>query len=295
MESDELLAEVIYHCVEEDLLEEAEKYSRRWTQDSPFTAEAWLCLAMTLFNKGAGRETIDVLERVATLDPENVDMRMYRVLALQLENESAQALSEIEVLVREFPDNEEFVAIRTSLLLAREENWTIVRSMISGNQISKPHKIHLALQFADSLLVAGRADEAIEVFRFLVNLDPYSKVVWFRLATTYISLNALNDGLQCFEILYAIDPHNSEAAYGRGIVLLALDRYKEAHEFLSDVINEFQDNSEIYTLWIKSTLSTGDIQAAIEAIKSAPPGLDLDKDEVISDLMKQIDDYTRKN
>ncbi len=86
---------------------------------------------------------------------------------------------------------------------------------------------------ADRYYLAGSYQEAAELYRRAVQLDPTLAAAWLNLGNSLYFLGRYQESLEAYEAALRIDPNNASAWQGKGQALLAQNRTEEAQEAFS--------------------------------------------------------------
>ncbi|MBI2148555.1 tetratricopeptide repeat protein [Candidatus Woesearchaeota archaeon] len=84
-------------------------------------------------------------------------------------------------------------------------------------------------QLGDSLERLGRHDEAVEVYKRIIKINPSSSTAYFNLCYTLVILNRYEEALIALDKVLEIDEENAKAHANRGYVLWNLGKEREAY------------------------------------------------------------------
>jgi len=90
---------------------------------------------------------------------------------------------------------------------------------------------------------AGNFDEAAELFRRVIELEPENSIVRNELGMTHVRLGRLEEAIACFQAAIKLNPELVEARYNLGTQLFKLSRYDEAIRALSETVRIAPDDA----------------------------------------------------
>lgn len=126
---------------------------------------------------------------------------------------------------------------------------------------------HVALGYMYTKL--KEYNKAMTSFRNALNLDDENAAAYFGLGKVYKAQKEGKEGilkaLPCFEKACQFNPDDLAAAYEYGKLLLDLEEYKKAQEFLSKVVDDHPNFVEPVTKLAEAYLESKEYKKAIEA------------------------------
>jgi tetratricopeptide (TPR) repeat protein len=107
------------------------------------------------------------------------------------------------------------------------------------------------------LASSGRYPEAIEQFSIAVKYQPDYIEARLQLAEAYRRVGRLEPSLAQYRQAITIDPRSSDARFGYGLTLAAMQRYAEARASLSEGAKLFPDQPRFADALARLSSATG--------------------------------------
>tara|TARA_B110000116_G_scaffold46884_2_gene38967 strand:+ start:6072 stop:7337 length:1266 start_codon:yes stop_codon:yes gene_type:complete len=166
-------------------------------------------LAFSYEKQGLIDLQMDELDRLSFLAPEDIDIKDNLAKLLGAQERYDDQISVLKDLLEIKPNNE---AAQSDLAQAYEKSGRDPLDVYKNRLDNNPDNVSYGLDYADKLIVADRANDAIDVLQQVVDVDPSSKVAYRKLAQAYDSSNRLKDAARTYERLFKLDPRDFRVA-----------------------------------------------------------------------------------
>ena len=103
---------------------------------------------------------------------------------------------------------------------------------ILTNTITKANTVNNLINEGVSILIAGRYNEAINLFDKVLAVDPNNTLALSNKGTTLAYLQKYNEAISLFNKALSIEPNNTGILNSKGNVLVSLQKYNEAKAYL---------------------------------------------------------------
>lgn len=222
--------------------------------------EAWHLLADVYLDYYQSRPALETMERVAKLFPENIGTLLKLAefeLILKRYSEAFQTLNQIEEIQANHPE-----AIFMKGMVAKESGDTtaaiayfqqatardpqIIDAWINLGQLiatadtieasryfnaaqsidpKNPYVLHAKASYLTDI---GRTNEALHIYRELVDYDPYYADAYYNMGLLFLQIDSLFDAKQHFELTVKTEPGYGRAYYYLGLLAELAGSYEEA-------------------------------------------------------------------
>ena len=166
-------------------------------------------LAFSYEKQGLIDLQMDELDRLSFLAPEDIDIKDNLAKLLGAQERYDDQISVLKDLLEIKPNNE---AAQSDLAQAYEKSGRDPLDVYKNRLDNNPDNVSYGLDYAEKLIVADRANDAIDVLQQVVDVDPSSKVAYRKLAQAYDSSNRLKDAARTYERLFKLDPRDFRVA-----------------------------------------------------------------------------------
>jgi tetratricopeptide (TPR) repeat protein len=213
----------------------------------PFSASLLLRKADLLLASRKYHEALDILEKAATFDANDVNLYILKTdayLALDMQEKAVALLEEaiaqfegeekLELLFEladVYDDYEEFDKVFDCLHLILQTDPTNEEAL---------YKICFWTDFT------GRNEESIRLHLGIIDEYPYSELAWFNLGAAYQGLKLFEKAIDAYQYAIAIDEKFDYAYRNIGDAYIRLRKYKEAIEALEKVLELSKPEEVIY-------------------------------------------------
>ena len=180
-----------------------------------------LSQAVSLYRQKQFKEAIDLFEQVIRLDPQNAPAHFSLGIALEANGEADEAASEYSQAATIDPENKDYQQATQNLKNKQERE--------SKTKIEDSKWQALASQAADALK-NGQFDQALVMYKQLVEKDPHQPLYQYNLGTIYLMLKQPNEALPHYKTAHKLEPTNT--VYEQSLLKLeqSLKEVKEAKE-----------------------------------------------------------------
>lgn len=229
-----------------------------------------LLLGKTYLSEGKFEEAMDVLEDLASQDPEEISVRVSLIRLLIQGGKSEEAIKQCDKVLKTDSKNYIIRYLKTSALLASkkvEEAERLLETIIRDEGEFYPARIQLirlyavqgkfdlALQTIDNLIqkrpddiagylikgdlfyVRGEQTKALNAYKKAVEIRPESTLAWTKILQVRIEKKELSEAEQIADRLIQKHPSLSEAYLAKGIVYLLKEKSEEAKVIFQKVLN----------------------------------------------------------
>ncbi len=213
----------------------------------PYSAALLLKKANLLIETKKYREALDMLDKAALLDSNDINLYILQTdvyLALNQHQKAARVLEEqidqfdgedrTELLLEladVYDDWEEFEKVFDCLKMALEHD---------PNNEEALHKICFWTEFT------GRNEESIRLHTQIIDEFPYNHLAWFNLGTAYQGLKLYEKSIDAYQYAVAIDEKFDYAYRNMGDAYIRLRKYAEAIEVLQKHLEIAKPEDVIY-------------------------------------------------
>ncbi len=148
-------------------------------------------------------------ERLMDIDPADTENLMELVEAYGKLGDCDRQIDILRNILEIEPNNE---IAKGELVVAYESCGRDILEIYAERCESNPENISFCLDYADKLVDADRADEAISVLQGVISIDNTSKIAYKRLAKAYETIDDLENASRSYEELFKIDPRDVSIA-----------------------------------------------------------------------------------
>ena len=166
-------------------------------------------LAFSYEKQGKISLQMDELDRLSFLAPEDTKIKSDLAKLYESQERYDDQIAVLKDLLEIQPNNE---AAQSDLAQAYEKSGRDPLDVYQSRFDNNPDNISYGLDYADKLMVADRANDAIKVLRQVVDVDPSSKISLRKLAQAYDTSDRLTDAAKTYEKLFRLDPRDFRVA-----------------------------------------------------------------------------------
>ena len=166
-------------------------------------------LAFSYEKQGMIDLQMDELDRLSFLAPEDIDIKDKLAKLYGDQERFDDQISVLKDLLEIQPNNE---AAQSDLAQAYEKSGRDPLDVYKNRFDNNPDNVSYGLDYADKLMIADRPNDAIDILKQVVDVDPSSKVAYRKLAQSYDSNDRLKDAAQTYERLFKLDPRDFRIA-----------------------------------------------------------------------------------
>ena len=232
------LIKILDFYVEKGFLSRAAEASAYASKLHPDSANLLLKQAHLFALTGNDIKALETLDRVERLNPFDPEMFMVRGNVYNSLGRYEDALNcfKSALPLSEFGEEVLFsMAITYQNMQHYEKAATYFKKALARNP-----NYELAMEeLTACLALNGKLQEGIDVFRGLIDNDPYSHAAWYHLGDTYCRLGSLEEALNAFDYCILIKDDFAPAHLDKAHVLAMLGEYEGA-------INKYIQTFEYY-------------------------------------------------
>ncbi|MDX9928606.1 MAG: tetratricopeptide repeat protein [Bacteroidales bacterium] len=234
--------------------------------------------ARVLLDKGRAVETLRILRKLESIEPNNHEIYLIKGTALGMLGDIVGARKMFDTAIdydREEPENTLY-AITSILqnLNFYEEMISYMHRLIELEPFFHAHCYDLAYAYEKT----GDLDNAIRYYKVYLEEEPLSDSAWYNLGIVYNRLEQYEKALEAYDYSIAINPVNTFALFNKGNILCNLERYAEALESYEEYLNLEEESPEVMTYIGECHEKLGRFDVARkyfqEAIESDPEMID---------------------
>jgi tetratricopeptide (TPR) repeat protein len=246
----------------EGRLEEARQAAERTVTANPFSSDAWALRAMVLDWSGKPGEAAASALRALELDPNSARAHAFLAEAYYDMGNLDQALATVEKALELDPQS--FEALRVRGLLAWNTDYQETRQYFSDAYDLAPNMPYLAIDLAQINFALQEYDEAIDILRGVVEVNPQNIPALFYLGSYYNA--GIGNYAQAAEYLtrcVEADSTNVGCYYLLGRVQINLEQYSSATQSFKSAIDNGTTDPRHY-LWAgRAQIYNGNCPAAV--------------------------------
>ncbi|MCI0764407.1 bacteriocin-processing peptidase family protein [Bacillus sp. TL12] len=202
---------------------------------------------------------------------ENPYTWLYTIKHMDVEVNQEFILFCAERLIEKYPDSD-FVKLHSAQCFIRiqdmERASDVLQSVEKKNNQALYHFIHGRYS-----LEKEEYEEAISSFRSSLQLDADQPIAWSFLALSYMYIDQSEQGLKMSQIALGRHPDRF-VLVNHGLILMDLERYKEAYEVFNDLLKEYKREAHIWYERAKCAHQMEKLHLAIKGLRTA---IQLDK------------------
>lgn len=246
----------------EGRLTEALKAAERTVTANPFSSDAWALRAMVLDWSGKPGEAAASALHALELNPDSARARAFLAEAYYDMGNIEQALDTVEAALELDPQS--FEALRVRGLLSWNTDYQETRQYFSEAFDIAPNMPYLAIDLAQINFALQEYDEAIDILRGVVEVNPQNTLALFYLGSYYNA--GIGNYAQAAEYLtrcVEADSTNINCYYLLGRVQINLEQYTNAAQSLKAAVDNGSTDPRHY-LWAgRAQIFNGSCPAAI--------------------------------
>ncbi|MBL7013398.1 MAG: hypothetical protein ISR83_03165 [Candidatus Marinimicrobia bacterium] len=191
-------------------------------------------LAYTYKKQGKYDQQIIEYERLVDLDPTNTTLLEELAKLYKEEERFDDQISMLSRIMDLDPSNE---MIQSELALANESSGRDPLDIYQKRYEENMDNISYGLDFADRLIDADRADEAVSILRRAIRIDNSSKLGYRKLAEASKIIDDLEGAASALETLFKIDPRDQNVAINLSDLYIDLANFGKALKWAEKAID----------------------------------------------------------
>jgi tetratricopeptide (TPR) repeat protein len=221
--------------VDESMVKKAIEQYEKITQGDPKDLESWLMLGRLDKIAQKSTEAITAYKKALELDAESEDA-MTGLAMVYTDLGDTKAASE---LLRKVADKNPNPRSLTNLASVYEQlkDYSLAAEMLRRALEQQPGNSDLKHALAQDMLLSDQTDDALKIFRELVEEDPKDVQSWLRISQIHRQKKDFAKARQAAEKAKELEPNNLEILYNDVILLEAEGKNPEALKTLKSVLD----------------------------------------------------------
>jgi tetratricopeptide (TPR) repeat protein len=218
----------------EEMLKRATEQYRKITELDASDAESWMMLGR--LHKIA-QNSVDAkiaYEKALALDAENVDALSGLALVLADVGDTAKAAELLKKVAEKSPNLRTLTALAQAYEQMRD--YGMASETLRKALEMQPENLDIKKDFANSLVMADKVDEALRTYEELVKEDPKDALSQLRLSQIYRQKVQFDKAWEASNAAKRIDANNLEIRYNEANLYEGQGKYAEAITALKDVL-----------------------------------------------------------
>lgn len=199
-------------------------------------------LAYSYKKQGKVEDEINEYDRLSYLAPEDIDIKTELAKLYGEQQRYDDQIAVLKDLLELDSSNE---AAQGDLALAYEVSGRDPLEVYGERFQKNPDNVSYGLDYADRLLSADRANDAIMVLNQVLQLDSSSKVAYRKLAIAYDQADRLGDAAKAYEQVFKLDPRDFRIAIKISEVYIENQDFPSAFSWADKAVT-ISDNGEAY-------------------------------------------------
>ena len=220
----------------EEMLKRATEQYVKITELDPEDAESWMMLGRLHKIAQNSVDSKQAYEKALALDPENVDALSGLALVLADVGDTARAAEILKKVAEKSPNLRTLTALAQAYEQMRD--FGMASETLRKALELQPENLDIKRDFANSLVMAEKADEALKVYEELVKEDAKDGLSYLRLSQIYRQKGQYEKAWEASNQAKKIDPKNLEVRYNEVNLYESQGKLKEAIAGLKDVLAE---------------------------------------------------------
>lgn len=218
----------------EEMLKKATEQYTKITELDASDAESWMMLGRL---HKIGQNSVDAknaYEKALGLDPENVDALSGLALVLADVGDTAKAAEILKKVAEKSPNLRTLTALAQAYEQMRD--FGMASETLRKALELQPENLDIKKDFANSLVMADKIDEALTTYEELVKEDPKDGLSYLRLSQIYRQKGQFEKAWEASNSAKRIDPNNLEIRYNEVNLNESQGKYAEAITGLKEVL-----------------------------------------------------------
>lgn len=227
-----------------------------------FSAEFFIRQASFLLRLGKATETLQVLDQANALSPNDLQVKLLRIQAVNFLGHHQEALRQVEAL---FPlsglDLADALFVQALILERLGQTEQMYQVLCEALRLNSDHREALERLWI-CIEATKKYEEGIRFHEELLDIDPYSSIAWFNLGLGHSYLGNYQQAVDAFEYAYLTDPSCEQAYREYADLCFELKQFRKALDCYQEMLEHFPPDSEVY-------LHSGQCFLELERIKEA--------------------------
>lgn len=224
--------------------------------------------AQILVEKGKGKEALELISVIESVDSSNENLYLLKGSAciLNSDYDSAQENYEKALNLAEEPEdwvlNIAYTFERIGLF---DRSIYFIKRSLKNNPVQEDLLWELALFYEQ----AGNDEQALISYRKFLDLNPFSDSGWFNLGVILNQLEQFEEAVEAFDYVLAISPDFSSALLNKANALANLDKHEEAISIYSEFLLDDENHAQALTYMGESYEKLGNLTMAYQYYRKA--------------------------
>lgn len=184
---------------------------------------------------GQSDEEIQICERVLELDPDSVDAWLQKGYALGKMDRFEEKIACCDTALKINPNSAEAWNMKGQAL-GMLNQWNVEFDCCNNATTLNPRYIGAWVNKGYALMQLERYREAISCFNHAIRIYPEYCTAWINKGVSYCLSGDNDRAVSCFDRAERMCAVNPRTLYWKGLALSRVGRYKEAIDYLSQVI-----------------------------------------------------------
>jgi len=238
---------IVHFYLEHAKINKALKAATIGFEQHPFSSEMMVLKATALLSKGYYDKAEELIDKVELYQPNDLETILLRVqyLSLQEQYEEAQQYISEKLLLADAEDQADLFVALAGIL----QDWGKFDDAISYYQqaLAIDSTIEEAIyDLSYCLEILDRQEEAIELFKTIIDKDPYSCDAWFCLGMAYLKIEDNGKARDAYEFAIAINDNFAPAHFNLGELCVFEEQYEQALEHFNKTLSLEGPGPDIY-------------------------------------------------
>ena len=191
-------------------------------------------LAFSYDKQGKTDLRMDELDRLSFLAPEDINIKSELAKLYGEQERYDDQIAVLKDLLELQPNNE---GAQSDLAYAYDLSGRDPLDIYKNRFEKNPDNISYGLDYADKLVSADRPDDAADVLKQVVDVDPSSKVALRKLGNAYDMADKLFAAAKTYERLFRLDPKDFRVAVKIAEVYVENQDYSSAYDWADKAVN----------------------------------------------------------
>ncbi len=232
---------IVEHYISSGKLEEAYKAVSLAIEQYPYSTELLTGKARLLLDLGKPNKSLDVLEKISHLQPNDLDSSLLRSTAYSLTGRFEEAI-ELLLHMLQWQVAQDEIYYHLGITYQGkgdfEEAITYYKKAIGLNMQNEA----AILELSYCLEYLNRLEELIPFYEQFIDQDPYAHQAWFNLGEIHMRMDRYEEAIQAFEYATLIKPDFERAFFYLGCAYLNLEKYQDAQACFLSAVDLYEGN-----------------------------------------------------
>ena len=189
-------------------------------------------------SKGKYKEALKIIEEINEIETFDIDnLLLQGEILVKLKRHKEAELVFEKALNSEFEAKDQLCLDIAFIFLNEMLYDYSLKYLLRGNKIN-PQNLDLLYELAFNYKQKEKADEAIDVYNKIIDLEPYSSEAWFNLGQLFFVKEDYEKAIQAFDFATTIDDKDSMAWLQKGHAYFQNESYTKAIEAYSKYMEQ---------------------------------------------------------